>query len=458
MTLIVDHHARFEELMLDGGNGGVPRDLAVHALTCRDCARLASSLAILGTLDLDGAALPALAPAPARAAAPARVPTAVAPVAPSAAPSASRGAPTPVGHAPAGEPALAALAALDLSLAPLVGTEPAAAPAAAPLRQREAPLAADAAALPGLGALASVDVGAAPLPAAAPSPAPRAPRAEAPPRRRAPALAWVATAAAFLFVAGGVAAGAVVLRGQDGDQVGGILPTATPTPGQDVLGGAGTPEPTPEETDVSRRVGTASETKQPRESDTPSPEPTERVDEPAEGPPPPAATPTPTPFFAAEPPPPATQAPPPPPGATPTPAPQPTPTPAPTAQPTSTPQPTPTPPTIGFAGDRAVDEPVSGSTSMTFTVLLSAPSSNTVTVSYATQDDTARAGSDYVAKSGTLTFNPGEQSKTITVTVMSDGLSVDVVDERFFVNLSGVSNAIMGDDQAVGTIRTQTPA
>ncbi len=38
-----------------------------------------------------------------------------------------------------------------------------------------------------------------------------------------------------------------------------------------------------------------------------------------------------------------------------------------------------------------------------------------MTVAYATADDTALAGSDYVATSGTLTFAAGETSKTIQV-------------------------------------------
>ena len=41
---------------------------------------------------------------------------------------------------------------------------------------------------------------------------------------------------------------------------------------------------------------------------------------------------------------------------------------------------------------------------MTFTVTLSNPSYQPVTVDYATADGTARAGSDYTAVGGTLTF------------------------------------------------------
>ena len=50
-----------------------------------------------------------------------------------------------------------------------------------------------------------------------------------------------------------------------------------------------------------------------------------------------------------------------------------------------------------------------------FEVKLSNPSYQTITVSFATADGTASAGSDYVATSGTVTFNPGETTKSISV-------------------------------------------
>src|SRR5262249_46659062 len=60
----------------------------------------------------------------------------------------------------------------------------------------------------------------------------------------------------------------------------------------------------------------------------------------------------------------------------------------------------------------------SGTTAFTFTVSLSAASGQMVGVNYATADGTATVGSgDYQATSGTLTFNPGQLSKTITVLV-----------------------------------------
>src|SRR5205085_4439028 len=53
-------------------------------------------------------------------------------------------------------------------------------------------------------------------------------------------------------------------------------------------------------------------------------------------------------------------------------------------------------------------------TNHTFTVSLSNPSDQTITVNYATADGSATAGSDYVAvPTTTLTFNPGETSKPV---------------------------------------------
>jgi hypothetical protein len=76
-----------------------------------------------------------------------------------------------------------------------------------------------------------------------------------------------------------------------------------------------------------------------------------------------------------------------------------------------------------------------GATLMTFTVSLSAAYDQAVTVNYATADVTALAGQDYVATAGTLTFAPGETSKTITVEVLGDH-TTDPISKEFRVNLS----------------------
>ncbi|MFL7791133.1 MAG: Calx-beta domain-containing protein [Anaerolineae bacterium] len=101
--------------------------------------------------------------------------------------------------------------------------------------------------------------------------------------------------------------------------------------------------------------------------------------------------------------------------------------------------------------DQMVDEGDSGSVDAVFEVTLSPVSASPVTVDYTTTDGTAVSGSDYTAVSGTLTFTPGETSKTITVTVSGD--LIDEGDsETFTVDLSAETNASLADGQGVGTI------
>jgi hypothetical protein len=76
--------------------------------------------------------------------------------------------------------------------------------------------------------------------------------------------------------------------------------------------------------------------------------------------------------------------------------------------------------------------------------------SQTVTAQWATANGTATAGSDYVAGSGTVTFAPGETTKTIKVTVNGD-TNVEG-DETLFVNLSAPVDATLADNQGQGTI------
>jgi probable HAF family extracellular repeat protein len=98
-------------------------------------------------------------------------------------------------------------------------------------------------------------------------------------------------------------------------------------------------------------------------------------------------------------------------------------------------------PRVRIGGGGAVLEGNSGTTNAVFTVTLSAASDAPVTVTYATADYTATAGGDYQARSGTLTFAPGETSKTVTVPVNGDRLGESK--EYFAVNLSGATNAYL---------------
>src|SRR5262245_3447575 len=95
---------------------------------------------------------------------------------------------------------------------------------------------------------------------------------------------------------------------------------------------------------------------------------------------------------------------------------------------------------------------------VTFEVSLSTAYDLPVTVNFGTQDgsaypgiaDAAVAGRDYVATFGTLTFAPGELTKTITVQLIGD--TTPEYNEVFSVTLSGASNALIDGDLSEGWI------
>jgi Calx-beta domain/Domain of unknown function (DUF4114)/RTX calcium-binding nonapeptide repeat (4 copies) len=92
----------------------------------------------------------------------------------------------------------------------------------------------------------------------------------------------------------------------------------------------------------------------------------------------------------------------------------------------------------------------SGNTNYGFNLTLSNPSVETITVKYITADDTAIAGSDYTATTGTVTFAPGETTKAVNVLAIGDELFE--VDESFKLNLSEAVNATILTTSATGTI------
>ncbi|WP_374057830.1 putative Ig domain-containing protein [Xanthomonas sp. WHRI 6108] len=100
--------------------------------------------------------------------------------------------------------------------------------------------------------------------------------------------------------------------------------------------------------------------------------------------------------------------------------------------------------------DVSVNEGNSGTTTATFTVSLSAASGQTVSVNYITADGTATAGSDYAARSGTLTFAPGVTAQGVAITVNGD--TAVEPNETFSVGLSGASNASIARANGTGTI------
>ncbi|HWT03120.1 MAG TPA: Calx-beta domain-containing protein, partial [Pyrinomonadaceae bacterium] len=107
--------------------------------------------------------------------------------------------------------------------------------------------------------------------------------------------------------------------------------------------------------------------------------------------------------------------------------------------------------------DTAVTENDGGTTTAAFNVSLSAASAQNVTVKFATSNGTATAPADYTAKAlTTLTFAPGETSKSVVVYVRGDTL--DEANETFNLTLSSATNATIADAVGVGTITDNDPA
>ena len=100
--------------------------------------------------------------------------------------------------------------------------------------------------------------------------------------------------------------------------------------------------------------------------------------------------------------------------------------------------------------DASAAEGNSGTTDMEFVVTMTAANNREVTVAYATANGTAASGTDYAAKSGTLTFATGTTRRNITVQVAGDATYER--DETFMVTLSNPSNAVLGGATASGTI------
>jgi hypothetical protein len=107
------------------------------------------------------------------------------------------------------------------------------------------------------------------------------------------------------------------------------------------------------------------------------------------------------------------------------------------------------PPTIAI-GDITTGDGQTDAVSATFTVSLSAASGKSVSVGYHTADGTAKAGSDYLAREGTLTFSPGVRTLSISVPIENDTLAEG--NETFFVDLASPVNATIARGRGAATI------
>ena len=100
--------------------------------------------------------------------------------------------------------------------------------------------------------------------------------------------------------------------------------------------------------------------------------------------------------------------------------------------------------------DLTVQEPDAGSTPANFIVRLSSPTFQAVTVKFLTANGTATAGSDFTFTAGTVTFNPGDVTRPIPVSILADAATE--LPQTFSVVLFTPTNATISDPVATGTI------
>ena len=95
---------------------------------------------------------------------------------------------------------------------------------------------------------------------------------------------------------------------------------------------------------------------------------------------------------------------------------------------------------------------------MRFPVTLYPTCASTVTANYETVDGSAKAGVNYTATSGTLTFATHEGSKTVSVPLIDDGKGAgDTAFELRFTSMTGCGSEAEGANGVEGRIRDATP-
>ena len=110
-------------------------------------------------------------------------------------------------------------------------------------------------------------------------------------------------------------------------------------------------------------------------------------------------------------------------------------------------------PSISVQGVSTI-EGNSGTKTMLFTFTLNKPSETPISFNFATQNGTATSGNvspaDYSARSGSITFAPGQTTRTVAITIYGD-TRVEA-NETFALNLSSVQGATLAQNFATGTI------
>lgn len=104
-----------------------------------------------------------------------------------------------------------------------------------------------------------------------------------------------------------------------------------------------------------------------------------------------------------------------------------------------------------FVSSPMLVEGDAGARQAVFEITLSRPSATQLTFSYTTRNDTATAGQDYAARSGTITFQPGQTEATVTVPVYGD--TTLEASEGFFLIVTPTAAL---DDDGAGAVGTAT--
>ena len=107
-------------------------------------------------------------------------------------------------------------------------------------------------------------------------------------------------------------------------------------------------------------------------------------------------------------------------------------------------------PALSIADATVTEGDAGESATLTFRVTLTPPATLPVTVDWETSDGTAAAGTDYTAANSSLTFETGDESKTIEVMVTGD--DADEPNETLTVTLSNAPGATLADATGTGKI------
>jgi|GEM_PF-1650301 len=114
-----------------------------------------------------------------------------------------------------------------------------------------------------------------------------------------------------------------------------------------------------------------------------------------------------------------------------------------------------TPPSISI-DDVTITEGDAGTQNAAITLRLSQPASNTVSVRFATAGGTATAGSDFVAKAGSVSFAAGTTTRQVLIAIKGDRAYEP--NETFSINLSSPTRATIADQSGIVTILNNDPA